>query len=66
MTLNITNVEMDLQKNAGKQIEQIVNSSLLPSKWEMSLNDINEFYDKRFDFMQNPKLLLLPKAKRKS
>ena len=48
---------MDSQKDAGKQIEPIVIPSLLPNEWEM--NDVEEFYDKWFDFMQDPEWLLI-------
>ena len=61
---SITKVEMDSQRDAGKQIEPIVRPSLLPNRWE--LNDVKEFYDKNFDFMQDPELLPLPETKRKS
>ena len=54
---------MDSQKDADKQIEPIVSPSLLPNEWEM--NDVEEFYDKRFDFMQDPEWLPPPEAKRK-
>ena len=54
---------MDLQKDAGKHIDPIVSPSLLPNKWEM--NDVEEFHDKRFDFMQDSEWPPLPEAKRK-
>ena len=56
-------VEIDLQRDAGKQIKPIISPSLLPNRWEM--NDVNEFYDENFDFMQDPEWLPLPETKRK-
>ena len=45
-------------------MEPIVSSSLLPNQWEM--NDVREFYDPRFDFMQDPEWLpRAPVAKQK-
>ena len=54
---------MDSQKDAGKQIEPIISPSILPNKWEMS--DVKEFYDERFDFMQDPEWLPTPETMRK-
>ena len=55
---------MDSQKDVAKQMEPIVSPSLLPNQWEM--NDVREFYDPRFDFMQDPEWLpRAPVAKRK-
>ena len=46
---------MDSQKDAAEQMEPIVSPSLLPNQWEM--NDVREFYDPRFNFMQDPEWL---------
>ena len=57
----VTKSEMDSQRDAGKQIKPIVSPSLLPNRWEM--NDVKEFYDENFDFMQDPEWLPLPETK---
>lgn len=54
---------MDSQRHAAKQINTVVSPSLLPNQWEMK--DVEEFYDKRFDFMQDSEWLPLPETKRK-
>ena len=53
---------MDSQRDADKQTEPVVSLSLLPTQWEM--NDVREFYDPNFDFMQGSEWLP-PVTKRK-
>ena len=57
--LNIADLEMDSQKDAGNKFSP----SILPNQWEM--NDVKEFYDERFDFMKDPEWLHVPETKRK-
>ena len=53
---------MDSQRDADKQTKPVVSLSLLPTQWEM--NDVREFYDSNFDFMQDSEWLP-PVTKRK-